>query len=55
MNILAHILSNPAPSHARESETAHLKRLQERLGALLPDLCIQRPYPDERFHAKHPR
>jgi len=31
------------------------KRFQERLGALLPDLCIQHPYPDERFDAKHPR
>ncbi len=31
------------------------KRFHERLGALLPDLCIQHPYPDERFDAKHPR
>jgi len=31
------------------------KRFQERLGVLLPDLCIQHPYPDERFYAMHPR
>jgi group II intron reverse transcriptase/maturase len=30
-------------------------RFQERPGALLPDLCIQHPYPDERFDATHPR
>ena len=28
---------------------------QERLGALLPAVCIQHPYPDARFDATHPR
>ncbi len=31
------------------------ERFQERLGVLLPELCILHPYPDVRFDAKHPR
>jgi group II intron reverse transcriptase/maturase len=31
------------------------ERFQERLGALLPAVCIQHPYPDARFDATHPR
>jgi len=30
-------------------------RFLERLGALLPAVCILHPYPQARFDAKHPR
>jgi len=30
-------------------------RFLERLGALLPEVCILHPYPQARFDAKHPR
>jgi RNA-directed DNA polymerase len=31
------------------------ERFLERLGGLLPEVCILHPYPTERFYAKHPR
>jgi RNA-directed DNA polymerase len=31
------------------------ERFLERLGGLLPEVCILHPYPTERFDAKHPR
>jgi len=31
------------------------ERFLERLGGLLPEVCVLHPYPTERFAAKHPR
>ena len=41
----------------RRSQRSHWtwKRFQERLGVLLPEVCILHPYPAVRFDAKHPR
>jgi RNA-directed DNA polymerase len=41
--------------HAIPGNEERLKAFLERLGVLLPAVAIRRPYPTERFDAKHPR
>jgi group II intron reverse transcriptase/maturase len=41
----------------RRSQKSHWtwERFLERLGGLLPEVCVLHPYPNERFDAKYPR